>query len=143
MPVPPPPSGRGPVLLAATFVSAVLAVGACGDDGGGADPVAFCDRLDRLARNDPFDAFGSEAGPEEIHAGFTALRERARELAAVAPEVVRPTARQYAEAVAAMDSLMAGAGYDGAVLDVDAYRVEQEQYAEASRLLLRHLGTEC
>ena len=52
-------------------------------------------------------------------------------------------AGSYAEAVAAMDSLMAGAGYDGANLDVAAYRAEQQRYTEASRLLLRHLESEC
>jgi hypothetical protein len=139
--VAPPPSGR---LLAVTVLAAVLAVGvgACGDDGGG-DPVAFCDRLDRQARNDPFDAFGAEAGAEEIRAGFAALRDRSRELVTLAPEAVRPTAREYADAVAAMDSLMAGTGYDGAALDVEAFRAEQQRYAEASRLLLRHLDAEC
>jgi hypothetical protein len=130
---------------ASLLLAIVLAVGvgACGDDGGGADPVAFCDRLDRLARNDPFDAFGAEAGAEEIRAGFTALRQRAVELVPLAPEAVRPTAHEYADAVTAMDSLMAGAGYDGAALDIEAYRIEQQRYAEASRLLLRHLDAEC
>lgn len=130
-------------LTTAAAVTIALAVVSCGDDGGRADPVAFCDRLDRLTRNDPFDAFGPEAGPEEIRSGFVALRDRARELERLAPEAVRPTARDYAEAVAAMDSLMAGAGYDGAALDVAAYRAEQQRYTEASRLLLRHLEAEC
>jgi hypothetical protein len=130
-------------VAAGLSLALVAGLGACGNDDGGADPVAFCDRLDRLTRNDPFDAFGAEAGPEEIRAGFAALRDRSRELVALAPEAVRPTAREYAQAVAAMDSLMAGAGYDGANLDVAAYRAEQQRYTEASRLLLRHLESEC
>ena len=127
--------------LAILAVALVLA--GCGDDGPGADPEAFCLRLDRLTGNDPFLAFGDTATPAEIEEGFAALVARADELAEVAPEEVRSAAETYAEAAAGMDELMADAGYDAAGLDARAYRDEQERYTEAADRLLRYLETEC
>ena len=121
----------------------LLVLSACGDDGPSADPEAFCRRLDRLTTNDPFLAFGATASPAEIEQGFEALVLRADELVDVAPEEVRPAAQAYRDAAAAMDELMAAAGYDGARLDVRAYRDEEEAYTEAADRLLRHLEAEC
>ena len=124
-------------------VALVLVLAACGDDGPSADPAAFCRRLDRLTTNDPFLAFGATASPAEIEQGFEALVTRARELADVAPEEVRPAAEAYRDAAAAMEALMADAGYDGARLDARAYRDEEVAYTEAADRLLRYLEAEC
>ena len=120
-----------------------MVAAACGDGGASADPEVFCDRLDRLTRNDPFLAFGATATPAEIEEGFEALVARAEELVEVAPEDVRPAAQTYRDAAVAMDELMADAGYDGARLDARAYRDEEVAYTEAADRLLRYLESEC
>lgn len=124
-------------------VAVLLALSACGDDGPSADPEVFCQRLDHLATNDPFLAFGAAASPEEIEQGFEALVLRADELVDVAPDEVRPAAQTYRDAAAAMDELMAAAGYAPTRLDARAYRDEEVAYTEAADRLLRHLETEC
>ncbi len=126
------------------LVAAVVALAGCaGGDGDRADPVAFCDRLDRLTTNDPFRAFGQRATAAEIEAAFEALVERARELVEVAPAEARAAAREYATAAASLDDLLAEAGYDGSSLDTRAYRGEQVAYAAAAARLERYLRTEC
>ncbi|MDP1821125.1 MAG: hypothetical protein Q8K58_14695 [Acidimicrobiales bacterium] len=124
-----------------------LAVGACSEDdsasSGDGEATEFCGRLDRLARNDPFGAFGNRATPAEIQQAFTALVSRAGDLLEVAPAEARPAARDYAEAAAELDSLMAGAAYDGSVVDSRAYREQQVAYTGAAGRLERHLETEC
>jgi hypothetical protein len=117
------------------------ACGGRGDDGG--DPAAFCDRLDRLTRNDPFLAFGDTATPAEIEQAFAALVDRADELVDVAPPEARGAARDLAEATDEMESLMDAAGFEGGDLDARAYREAQVTYTEASDRLLRFLDTEC
>ncbi len=126
-------------ILAAALL---LAVG-CGSDSGEADPAEFCDRLDRLTENDPFLAFGDTATPDEIQQAFGALVDRAEELLEVAPTEAQAAARDYAESATSLDALMAGAGYDGTAVDARAYRTQQLAYADASRLLLRYLDSEC
>src|SRR5690606_13179465 len=76
------------VALALVAAAAVGTAG-CGDGGPSADPALFCERLDRLAENDPFAVLGASATEAEMEAAFGALRERATELAEVAPEDVR------------------------------------------------------
>lgn len=125
-----------------TLAVALLLAG-CGGDGGTVDAAAFCDRLDRLTQNDPFLAFGDTATPAEIEQAFGALVERAGELLEAAPDEARGAARDYAEAASALDSLMAGAGYDGALVDARAYRAEQLTYSEAADRLLRYLDAQC
>jgi hypothetical protein len=125
-------------------VALVVAAAACGGGGDGdGDPAAFCDRLDRLTRNDPFLAFGDTATPGEIEQGFAALADRADELVDVAPPEARGATRDLADAVDDMASLMDAAGFDGEALDARAYRDAQVTYAEASDRLLRYLDAEC
>jgi hypothetical protein len=127
-------------------VVAVTATGlaGCGDDQpADGDPVAFCERLDRLTTNDPFLAFGDVATAADIEAAFSALVARADELVEVAPPEPRGAALDFAEAAAALDSLMAGAAYDSAALDARAYRDEQLAYAAASDRLLRYFESSC
>lgn len=124
-----------------------LAVPACGgDDGGGddggGDASRFCERLDRLTRNDPFQAFGETASEADVQVAFEALRARAEELADVAPPAARALADDYRDAVDALDDLLADAGY-GTDVDVRAYREQQLAYVHASELLLRYLDAEC
>ena len=122
-----------------------VALAACGDDGPSeAEKAAtFCTRLERLAENDPFAAFGDRATSSEIEEAFTALVARAVELLDTAPEEARAAARDYAEASEALDELMAGAAYDGAAVDQRAYRDEQTTYVAAAQRLERYLESEC
>lgn len=115
---------------------------ACGG-GSSADEQAFCERLGRLADNDPFQAFGDRATPQEIEAAFEALVTRADELEEVAPDEARPAARDYADAAEALDDLLAAAAFDGDQVDARAYREEQVNYAEAATRLERYLEAEC
>jgi hypothetical protein len=119
----------------------LLAATGCGDDDGPHDATAFCAHLERLSENDPFAAFGDRATDAEIEQAFHALVARADELAALAPDEERPTARDYAEAAKGLDELMAAAGYDGSRLDTRAYRDEQVRYADAAARLERYLQT--
>ncbi len=129
-------------MVALVLLCALL--GACGDrDDGAGDAARFCLRLDRLTANDPFQAFGDTASPAEIETAFAALHERADGLVEVAPPAARPAARDYADAAAALDSLLAGAAYVGAEVDVRSYQDAQLAYAEAARRLERYLESEC
>ena len=127
------------------ILTLALVLGACGADDGRdeGDAATFCARLDRLTENDPFLAFGDTATADEVAQAFEALVDRAAELTAVAPPEARVAARDYAESAGALDALLAGAGYDGTAVDSRAYRDEQLAYAEASRLLVRYLDSEC
>lgn len=131
--------------LAGTLGAAVLALAACG--GGGPSDAArqhdFCTRLELLTQNDPFQAFGDRATSAEIEAAFHALVQRASALAEAAPDDVRPTARSYAGAATALDTLMAAAGYDGGAVDARAYRDAQNDYTEAAASLERYLTSQC
>src|SRR3546814_15665107 len=78
---------RWPLVLLPVLVP-MLALVACSDgDGADAagDPELFCDRLDRLVRNDPFLAFGERATNDEIAMAFLALVQRTNDLSAVPP----------------------------------------------------------
>ncbi len=139
--------GRFPTVrrLVVLLLGATGVLAGCGDDGPTDDERAtrFCERLDRLTTNDPFAAFGDRATAAEIEAAFEALIARADELADTAPEEVRAAAHDYADAAHALDSLLAGAAYDGAGVDQRAYREQQLRYVEAAALLERHLTSEC
>ncbi len=129
-------------LAALLLVAAV--VGGCGsDDEGDGDAALFCQRLERLTANDPFRAFGDTATAADVEAAFAALLERAGALVEVAPPDARPAARDYSEAAAALDSLLAGAAYAGPDVDARAYREQQVAYADAARRLERYLESEC
>lgn len=130
--------------LCSVVLAVALASAGCGGDGGdGSDPAAFCERLDRLTRNDPFLAFGDTATAAEIEQAFTALADRADELVDVAPPEARGAALDLADAVDEMASLMNAAGFDGTAVDARAYRDAQVSYAGASDRLLRYLDAEC
>jgi hypothetical protein len=124
-------------------VAIAVALAACADGDGDGDQARFCERLDRLTRNDPFLAFGDTASPADIEVAFEALVERADELVDVAPREARPAARDYAAASEALDSLLAGAAYDPVDVDTSAYRDQQVAYAEAAQRLERYLTAEC
>jgi hypothetical protein len=130
--------------LFAVVGTALLLVAGCSGDGPSEKVLAtqFCARLDRLTTNDPFD-FGDRATPKEIQAAFTALVRRSKDLADVAPAEVRPTARDYAKSATTLDSLMAGAGYDGSAVDARAYRAAQNDYTAAAASLEDYLTSSC
>jgi hypothetical protein len=119
-----------------------LGLSGCGDDGEDGDEAAFCEELDRLTENDPFLAFGDTATEAEMEEAFTALRERAEELAELAPEAARGAATDYRDAVVGLDDLLAEAGY-GTDVDPVAYQSEQVRYVEAAQRLERYLDTDC
>lgn len=131
--------------LAVLFsVTVLIGAAACGDDGSGdGDQALFCERLDRLTRNDPFQGFGERASAADIEVAFGALVARADELVEVAPPEVRPAARDYAEAAHALDSLLAGTAYEPTGVDTRTYRNEQVAYTEAAQRLQRYLTAEC
>jgi len=134
----------GRVRLRVAAVALVLAaVAGCGDGGGDGDQDAFCDRLDRLTRNDPFLAFGERASAADIESAFGALVDRARELLEVAPDEARAAARDFTESAEALEELLADVDFDGAAIDARAYRDHQLTYAEASARLERYLDAEC
>lgn len=118
-------------------------LGACGDDDSDGDPAAFCSHLDRLSRNDPFQALGDEASAADIETAFGALVDRAEELLELAPPEARAAARDFAESAAALAGLLEEAGYDGTDVDARAYREQQVTYTEAATRLERHLESEC
>lgn len=129
--------------LAALSLAAAVLTG-CGDDGpGDGDAALFCQRLDRLATNDPFAAFGDTASARDIETAFAALVARADELVDVAPPDVRAAARDYADAAHALDAMLADAGYLPSVAEPSAYRDEQTAYTEAAARLERYLESEC
>jgi hypothetical protein len=123
--------------------AALLAAPGCGGGSSHGDAARFCTRLEHLSENDPFRVFGARATNQDIRTAFEALVQRSRELADVAPPEVKPTAEAYARASARMDSLMAGAGYDGSAVDAPAYRAAQLDYTAASTRLVRYLTSEC
>jgi hypothetical protein len=130
--------------LAAALTALVTLAGACG--GGSedtSDAKAFCQQLDRLAANDPFAAFGDRATDEEVSTAFDALVARAGALRHVAPAEARASAREYAEAAAALQRLLAAADFDGTKVDARAYRDQQLRYTKAAALLERYLSNEC
>src|SRR3546814_3762744 len=115
---------RWPLVLLPVLVP-MLALVACSDgDGADAagDPELFCDRLDRLVRNDPFLAFGERATIDEIAMAFDALVQRADELAEVAPPEARAAARTSAESTRALDDPHAEVGHAGNEVSARAYR---------------------
>lgn len=129
-------------LAALSFAVALLA--GCGDDGpGDGDAARFCERLDRLASNDPFAAFGDTASAQDIERAFAALVERADELLDVAPPDVRAAAGEYADAARALDAMLADAGYLPDVADPGAYREQQTAYTEVAARLERYLEGQC
>jgi hypothetical protein len=114
-----------------------------GDDDPAPDPVAFCRSLERLADNDPFEAFGDRATEAEIAAAFDALVARADELLDLAPDEPRGAARDLAETSRRLRDLLADAGGDPAEVDGLAYSDAQARYDEAAGRLERHLTAEC
>lgn len=129
-------------LGAAAAVTLLLASCGGGGDGNG-DVATFCDRLDRLTRNDPFGAFGDRATEADVEAAFEALVARAEELAEVAPPEARAAARDFEGSARALDEILAEVGYDGTKADGRAYREHQVAYIDASERLERYLTAEC
>ncbi|MDQ2650382.1 MAG: hypothetical protein M3Z03_12625 [Actinomycetota bacterium] len=135
-------------LIGAAVVCAIagvaLLVNAEGDDGDPApDPAAFCRSLERLADNDPFEAFGDRATEAEISAAFDALVQRADELLELAPDEPRGAARDLAETSRRLRDLLAEAGGNAAEVDGLAYSDAQARYDEAASRLERYLTAEC
>lgn len=129
----------GVAVAAVTFLLA--ACGGGGDDD--VDTATFCDRLDRLTRNDPFGAFGDRATEADVEAAFEALVARAEELVEAAPPEARAAARDFEESAAALDEILAEVDYDGTKADPRAYREQQVAYIDASERLERYLTAEC
>jgi hypothetical protein len=124
-------------------VAALLVAAGCGGGSSHSDARTFCARLERLTQNDPFRAFGARATSTEIKAAFDALHTSAARLAAVAPDEARSAATDFADAADRMRSLMAGAGYDGSLVDAPRYRDAQVDYFAASGRLERYLVASC
>jgi hypothetical protein len=131
------------VLGAIVVLLGTVVLTACGGGSDEGDKALFCERLDRLTNNDPFLAFGDQASADEIELAFSALIDRAGELVEVAPPEPRGAARDYAEAAAALDDLLAAAGYAPTGVDERAYRDQQTAYVEAAQRLERYLTAEC
>ena len=131
--------------LRVLLVAVALVPVGCGDDGPDDDEraAAFCTRLERLTENDPFAAFGDRATAAEVETAFQALVDRARELVDTAPEEAEANAREYADAAEGLDSILAGAAYEGGQVDQRAYREEQTKYVQAATRLERYLASEC
>lgn len=107
------------------------------------DQPAFCARLERLAKNDPFAAFGDRATEGQIQQAFDALVERADELLDLAPEEAKAAAREYSDATTSLRDLLEDADGDPADVDTRAYRDQQVRYSDAAALLERYLDNEC
>jgi hypothetical protein len=132
---------RGTVCLL-LIASALIGFG-CSDDEGDGDLQAFCTQVDRLSTNDPFAAFGDTAKPEEMRVAFSALVERADDLAAPAPPAIAGAAGRYATATHDLDRLLAAAGYDGRNVDVLAYQNAQADYDEAKAQIEKFATKRC
>ena len=111
----------------------VLALGACGDDGGG-DLAAFCQRVDELRADDPF-ADLAVASPRELRLAFESLRDSADRVSDVAPPEAATQADRYREAVDEVLDRLRGAGFDLRHLDLVPYRRATDDYHEAATSL--------
>jgi len=122
----------------------LLAAGACSGGGpGDGDQAAFCNRLDRLTRNDPFLAFGDTATAGDIEEAFEALVEQAEDLVDDAPPEARAAAVDFAESASELDRILADADYDGTRADDREYREQQVTYVDAAARLERYLRASC
>jgi hypothetical protein len=134
------------VLLGAAIAVALVGGGVAllrDDADRGPDAPAFCTRLERLAKNDPFAAFGDRATEAQIEQAFEALVARADELVELAPEEARASAREYQASATELRDLLGDAKGDPGDVDTRAYRNQQIRYSKAAGLLERYLANEC
>ena len=99
-----------------------LLLAGCGDDGGG-DVAAFCEAVEDLRDDDPFEEL-QVASPGEMRDAFAALAAGVDRIADAAPDEVRSQAQRYADALEDLRDELAGAGYDPT-------RVDQLEYGQA------------
>ncbi len=127
----------------AAVSSAVVVLGACG--GGDDDAAGFCEILQRSDQI----TFPAGASPDALRATVTSGRETFTQLAAVAPEEVRPAVEAvrhgFDEYAAAVESV----GFDLAALEADAAALERseafysEEVADAKAGLGAYARDEC
>jgi hypothetical protein len=128
-------------LLVALVVMAII--GGCSDGDGGDDIDLFCERINDLIDDDPFERLPDEATAGDLRRAFDALGAGADGVAEVAPDELRALARQYARATAALDDLLAGAGYRGDEVDPLEYRQAARAHAQAASSLEVAAGSTC
>jgi len=117
-----PPGARGAAQKLVGAVVLVGLLGGCGGDDGG-DVAAFCEAVEDLRDDDPFEEL-QIASPGEMRDAFADLAVGVDRIADAAPEEARSQARRYADAVEDLRDELAGAGYDPT-------RVDQLDYGQA------------
>lgn len=103
---------------------------ACGDEDGG-DLVAFCEAVDDLRSDDPFEELGI-ATPAEMRDAFAELADGVDRIADAAPPDARPQALRYAGAVGSLRDELAGAAYDMTRVDGLDYGQAVASYTESA-----------
>lgn len=143
-PRPTPPATRAATRFGAVALVAVgaLALGACGDDGGDGDLVAFCDAVAGLREADPF-AELEVARPAEMREAFEALADGADRIADAAPGDADIQADRYRDAVDALRDELAGGGFDPRRVDARRYARAADDYAAAADSLDNAADARC
>ena len=129
------PRSTPPALLLAAqkLIGALVLVGllsGCGGDDGG-DVAAFCEAVEDLRDDDPFEEL-QVASPGEMRDAFADLADGVDRIADAAPDEVGTQADRYADAVEALRDELAGAGYDPTRVDQLDYGQAVAAYTEAA-----------
>ncbi|MCO8126998.1 hypothetical protein NHL50_07240 [Acidimicrobiia bacterium EGI L10123] len=103
----------------------------CGDDSGDGDVAAFCEAVEDLRDDDPFEEL-QVASPGEMRDAFADLAVGVDRIADAAPDEVRNQAQRYADAVEDLRDELAGAGYDLTRVDQLDYGQAVASYTEAA-----------
>ena len=121
-------------MLAVVAVAIVAVAGALlfawGRSDGG-DLASFCDAVEDLRADDPFEGL-QVASPTDMRDAFAELAEGVDRIAEAAPADVRSQSQRYADAVDALRDELAGAGYDPTRVDQLRYGQAVAAYTEAA-----------
>lgn len=125
-------------------VAAVLTAGLLGgcDDGTERSVEAYCEAVERLAADDPFEEL-AVASPEEMESAFEQLRAGAERIATSAPGEQRTSAEDYAAGVEALVDQLRAAGFDPRRVDPLAYRAATDDYTDAAGAVTRAADAVC